>query len=100
MVYNVNNPQIIIFNTTEHMANIVSAANNEKSQQQIINYGIEMLKNSGEFETNLMTWFDLPPADLAWTNFKLIYLINNRMRASICLFCKINARIQQCPILT
>ena len=70
MVYNVNDPLVVIFNAIEDLANIASAANLEKLQQQIINYGIKMLKETGEFETSLTTWFDRSPAELTWANFK------------------------------
>ena len=69
-MYNVNNPPVVIVNVIEELANIASTANLEKSQQQIINYGIEMLKNTGDFETNLTIWVNRPPAQLTWANFK------------------------------
>ena len=46
MVYNVNDPSIVIFYAIEDLVNTTSASNFEKWQQQIINYGIEMLRNT------------------------------------------------------
>ena len=60
MIYNINSPPIVIFN----------AANLEKSQQQKISYGIELLKSNGEIHTSLPTWFNHPPVNVTWAIFK------------------------------
>ena len=44
MVYNVSNPPVVIYNAIEDLSNITVAANLKKSQQQIINYGVDLLK--------------------------------------------------------
>ena len=70
MIYNMNDPPITIFNAIEDSLQLATAANSKKSQQQIINYGIELLKSNGEFDTRLTTWFNRPPTDMTWAIFK------------------------------
>ena len=69
-VFNTNDPPIILLNTIEDLSNLSKAANIEKSQQQIINYGLKILRQNGEFETSMTTWFQKASADLTWSNFK------------------------------
>ena len=54
----------------EDLSNLSKDTNIEKLQQQIINYGLEILRQNGEFETSMTTWFLKAPADLTWSNFK------------------------------
>ena len=68
MAYNVCNLPIIIFNAI--FSQLTITVNLEESQEQIISYGIDILKNTGEFNTSLTTWFNQPPADMTWANFK------------------------------
>ena len=69
-MYNTSDPPIVIFNAIEELSNLSKAANIEKLQQQIINYGLEILRQTGEFETSMTTWFHKAPVDLTWSNFK------------------------------
>ena len=54
----------------EDLSNLSKDTNIEKLQQQIINYGLEILRQNGELETSMTTWCHKAPADLTWTNFK------------------------------
>ena len=69
-VYNTCDPTIILFNALEDLSNLLKAANIEKLQRQINNYGLKIPRQYGEFETSMITWFHKAPADLTWLNFK------------------------------
>ena len=74
-VYSTSDPNIVIFNAIEELSNLSKAAKLEKSQQQIINYGLEILRQYGEFKTSMATWFNKPHTDLTWSNFKKLLLM-------------------------
>ena len=70
MMYQTNNFPIVIFNAIEELANLSKATNLEKSQQQTMNYGLELLRRNGQFKTSLTTWVKKSPSDPTWLNFK------------------------------
>ena len=74
MVYNANDSLIVIFNAIEDLLQLATASNLENLQKQIISYGIELLKNNGEFDTSLTTWINCPPADMTWATFENQFL--------------------------
>ena len=65
-IYNTTDPPIVIFNAIEELSNLSKTANLEKLQQQITNYGLEILRQNGEFKTSITTWINKPPFDLTW----------------------------------
>ena len=44
MIYNINNPPIVIFNAIQDLSQLATSTNLDKSQQQIISHGIGLLK--------------------------------------------------------
>ena len=52
-----NKPPVIFYNAVQDLVK-------PKSWQYIITYGLNMLKQTGEFDTSLTTWHNLPPADV------------------------------------
>ena len=70
MFYSINNPPIVIFNAIWDLLQLATAANLEKSQQQIMSYGIELLKYNEEFDKSLTAWFNRPQAIMTWAIFK------------------------------
>ena len=56
-IYNTSDPPIILFHAIEGLSNLSKAANIKKLQRQVINYGLEILRQNGEFETSMTTWF-------------------------------------------
>ena len=69
-VYNTCDPPIFIFNAIEKLSNLSKVTNIEKSYQQIINYGLEILRQNAEFEMSMTTWFNKASANLTWSNLK------------------------------
>ena len=59
----------MIFNAIKDLVSLSIAAKLPKSQQQIITYGLNILKSTGEFDTSLTKWYNLVPAETTWHNF-------------------------------
>ena len=53
--WNISDPPVVIFNLIEDLEIIVEAARNEKSDTQLVNYGIDLVRETTEFETGLLT---------------------------------------------
>ena len=68
---------IVIFDTTEELSNLAQVPNLKNSQQQVLDYGLELLRQNGGFKTSMKTWFNKPPADLTWSNFKKHFINAN-----------------------
>ena len=68
--YHSTEPPIVIFNAIEDLVSLLIAAKPPKSQQQIITYGLNLLKSTGEFDTSLNTWYNLAIVETTWHNFK------------------------------
>ena len=66
--YSLTDLPIVIFNVIEYLVSLSEAAKLPKSQQQIITYGLNILKHTREFDTSLT---NLAPADSTWHNFKM-----------------------------
>ena len=69
--WNITDPPVVLFNLIEDLDTISTAANVTKTVNQRINYGLEIIRTTGEFETALTTWFARPPIEHTWANFKL-----------------------------
>ena len=72
MPCDVDDPSIAIFNAIEGLYNLAT-------QQQIINYGTDILKNTGEFDTSLTTWFNCPPATHQGKFQKTLYASSHKL---------------------
>ena len=46
------------------------AANNKYTETQLVNLGVWLLRNMGEFERALETWLAIPDANCTWIAFK------------------------------
>lgn len=68
--WNIIDPPVVLFNLIEDLQTISDAANNPKTISQLINYGLEIIKNTGEFETALLAWIARPTVEHTWPNFK------------------------------
>ena len=60
----------MIFSLIEDLEIIAEAALNEKSDTQLVNCGLDLIRDTGEFETSLLTWYNRPVAEQTWANFK------------------------------
>ena len=68
--WNISDTPVVISNLIEDLEIIAEAARNSKSDTQLVNYGIDLVRDTGEFETSLLTWFARPDNDQIWENFK------------------------------
>ena len=59
-----------MFNLVEDLAKAAIAANLPKSQAQLVNYGLHVVKKTADFERALGDWYDRPPHEHTWVNFK------------------------------
>lgn len=69
-VYNLNDSPVIFFTAIEDLVSLAQAANLPKTKEQIIDLGITIIRNTGDFETGLTTWYAKASADHTWPNFK------------------------------
>ena len=68
--WNIIDPPVVIFTLIEDLETIAEAARNAKSDTQLLNYGLDIVRNTSEFETALLAWYTKPTNDQTWTNFK------------------------------
>lgn len=82
--YDLSDPIQILFNNIEDFKVFSKAAGEEKTDQQIINLTLTILRDCGEFETTLESWHALQDAQKTWTNLKTIfqekYLVLRKVR--------------------
>ena len=69
-VWNINDPPVLFFNAIEDLRSLATAANREKSEQQIIGFGLDIIRRTGDMETALREWNALPVAQQTWIGFK------------------------------
>jgi hypothetical protein len=68
--WNIVDPPVVLFNLIEDLETIAEAANAPKTVNQLINFGLDIIRATGEFEAALITWFVRPSAEHTWKNFK------------------------------
>lgn len=99
--WNIVDPPVCIFNLIEDLKSVANAAGVPKTEAQLINYGLDIVRNTGEFENGLIAWEALIPANKTWSTFKnhftdahtaLIKVRGNSMRGSS--FYQANATIE------
>ena len=99
--WNIVDPPVCIFNLIEDLRSVPNAAGVPKIEAQLINYGLDIVRSTGEFENGLIAWEALEPADKTWSTFKnhftdahtaLIKVRSNSMRGSS--FHQANATIE------
>ena len=69
-VWNLNDPRTKIFKKVEDLVSLAQAANLEKSPQQTIGFGLDLIRRTGDMEHNIREWHNRPAAEKTWLNFK------------------------------
>jgi hypothetical protein len=69
--WNLTDPPVVIYNLIENLQTLSEAANQPKTANQLLNYGLQIVRSTGEFEYALLAWFTRPVTEHTWTNFKL-----------------------------
>ena len=59
-----------MFNEVEELQELATASGNLFTPRQLIEIGIQLIKNFNDFEKGLETWFDLATAAQTWPRFK------------------------------
>ena len=70
MSFHPADPLVAIFTPLEDLREIGTYAANPYSEQQLIRYGLEIIKRTHNFETYLKTWYTRPQPEHTWVNFK------------------------------
>ena len=68
--WNITDPPVVLFNLIEDLETIAEAADIPKTVNQLIAYGLDIIRATGEFETGLTTWYARPAVQHTWANFK------------------------------
>ena len=69
-VFNIIEPLIVLFNEVNNLCEMAAAALTPYTDPQIINLGIQLIKNMQDFEKGLTTWYKLLLPNQTWINFK------------------------------
>ena len=60
MFWTLSDPPVTIFNAIEDLIELAEAANLPQSQAQIINYGLDIIHKTSDFEQALTAWYSRP----------------------------------------
>ena len=60
MFWTFSEPPVTIFNAIEDLVELAEAANLPKSQAQIINFGLAIIRKTSDFEQALTAWYSSP----------------------------------------
>jgi len=69
-MWNINDPPVRFFNLVEELSQLSIAANLQKSEQQIVGIGLDIVRRTGDFEKGLIGWLARPVVEHTWPNFK------------------------------
>ena len=68
--WKISDTPVVFFNLIEDLEIIAEAARNVKSDTQKVNYGVDIVRDTNEFETSLLTWLVRLTDRQTWVNFK------------------------------
>ena len=68
-IFDISEPLVLMFNEIDEMQDMATAAENEFSDQQIVNLGIHLIKNTGDFEKGITEWYESTTTK-NWKSFK------------------------------
>ena len=68
--YLLSEPFVNVTTTIDELAPVATAANNPYSDNQKIQMGLGIVKNTNDFEVALLDWYQRPVADRTYDNFK------------------------------
>jgi hypothetical protein len=70
IVYNLQDPLVILYDAIEELERLGVAAENPYTPKQLIAFGLEVLRNSREFEDGIRAWNRRPLQEKTWESFK------------------------------
>ena len=68
--WNVTEPPLIFYTLINDLQTLAKAANETKTDQQLINLGLEIIQKTGDMEKGLAEWHNRDVAEHTWGNFK------------------------------
>ena len=68
--WDLRDPPVIMFNKIEDLMSLATAARMPKTEAQIVNYGLDLIKRTNDFEQALLNWYALAPQNQTYANFK------------------------------
>ena len=68
-VFDISEPLIMMYNEVEDLQDLATAAVNPFSDTQIVTLGIDLIKNTGDFEKGLTEWYE-KDTNQEWRHFK------------------------------
>ena len=71
MTFHPADPMILLYNPIKKLAKMAVAAGIQYTQDQVLDMGLTVIKNTRDFERALGDWEAKPAADKNWINFKL-----------------------------
>ena len=69
-VFDISEPLVVMFNEIDDLLELSAAANQAYTPSQIVNLGIQLIKNTHDFEKGLDNWYDRPIVEHTWANFQ------------------------------
>jgi hypothetical protein len=71
MQYNLQEPLVVVYEEVEELEKLAEAAGNPYTPIQVVNFGLQIIKNTKDFEDGIKAWNALPLGQKNWMNFKL-----------------------------
>jgi hypothetical protein len=68
--YDISDPIVEIFNQIEDLEEFGIAANDPYTPQQLIKFGLQLVKDTGDMEKGQEEWHERPRIEKNWVNFK------------------------------
>ena len=69
-VFDITRPLLHVFSAIENLQQVALASGTPYTVKQRINIGLYLIKNMGEFEKGLSSWYERPSTDHTWPIFK------------------------------
>ena len=59
-----------MYNEVEEIKELLIVAESEYTERQLVNIGVQLIKNTNDFERGLESWLTQPVASRTWLAFK------------------------------
>ena len=68
-VFDVSEPLVIMYNEVDELKDLAEAAKNPFSDSQLVNIGLNLIKNTGDYKKGLIEWYE-KTTDTDWVHFE------------------------------
>jgi hypothetical protein len=73
-----SDPMITIYRPIEQLRTLADITGIPYTETQVVDFGVQLIKSTRDFETALGEWNRKPQNDKYWENFKIIFRAHNR----------------------